>query len=400
MKRKAILFILCILQLSLGISQTRNDIFELLNLIHPDSIRRTVQDLQDFGTRRADRPQNGNLEVAQYLVNRLQEYGIDNARIDNFIYEKFNGDKFTGYNVLGTISGEISDSTVILGAHLDSRNSYNSDLLAPAPGADDNATGCAQFIEIARVLFEKDIKPRYNIDFMAYDFEEFGLVGAHADAQKRKEANEKIVVMLNNDMVGFQPLDEEWKITLHWYDNSLDITEKAIEFCKEFTVITPIKPDSESNYAMFSRSDSYAYFNQGFKSSFLIEYTFSPFYHTDDDMLEYLNFEYQKQVAHLNLSLLLYYSKAPFNLSVKNIDHSKLVDVVPNPATDFVRVHHLNDIEVLDIQIFDIVGRMVSFYLGNGSQQTIINIQSLKPGVYILKMNTTKGTVTKKILKK
>ena len=113
MKKKFILLIVSLLQLTIGVSQTKNEILEVLNSIHADSIKRTVQELQDFGTRRADRPPNGNFEVAQYLVHRLQAYGIASARIDSFLYKKYNGDIFTGYNVLGTISG-VSDSTVLL----------------------------------------------------------------------------------------------------------------------------------------------------------------------------------------------------------------------------------------------------------------------------------------------
>jgi len=399
MKKRFILLILSFLQITAGVSQTKNEIFEILNLIHADSIKRTVQELQEFGTRRADRPPDGNLNVAQYLVNRLKEYGIANARMDTFIYQKLNGDTFTGYNVLGTITGEVPDSTVIIGAHLDSRNGHNNDLLTPAPGADDNATGCAQTIELARIFFTKEIKPRYNIDFMAYDFEEFGLHGSFFDAKKRKDADENIVMMLNNDMVGYQPEDKEWLLTLHWYDNSLDITKKAVEFCKEFTDITPFKPEPEDNYDMYGRSDSYAYFTYGFKTTFNIEYTFSPYYHSDNDLWEYLNFDYQKQVAHLNLALLLYYSKSPFNLSIDDINYAQFIDVVPNPATNFVRVQHGNDIDVSEISIYDIMGRLHHSYPCYETRQTVINIQNLSKGVYLLKINTNKGTVTKKIIK-
>jgi hypothetical protein len=399
MNKRFILFAFSVLQMLFCVSQTRNDVFEILDLIHPDSIKRTVQDLQDFKTRRADRSPHGNLEVAYYLVARLQEYGIENARVENFAYDDYYGYDYLGYNVLGTIFGEIPDSTVIIGAHLDSKNSYNSNLLAFAPGADDNASGCAQTIEMARIFFEKGIKPRYNIDFMAYDFEEFGLLGARADAKKRKDANENIVVMLNNDMVGFQPKDEEWKIDLYWYDNSLDINDKAVEFCKEYTTITPYKPTSDENYTMYSRSDSYAYFEQKFKTTFSIEHTFSPYYHEDKDLLEYLNFDYQKQVAHLNMALLLYYSQASFELTVNDKDYSKCVEIAPNPATDFVRVLCYNDINISEIQIYDMVGRLVNSFKNDGTQHLTIDVQNYCKGVYFLKMITNEEVITKKMIK-
>jgi hypothetical protein len=393
MKKKSIILIFSIFYITVCVSQTRNEIIEILNFINADSIKRTVLDLQNFGSRRADRPPTGNLEVAQYLVNRLKAYGIENAHIDSFTY-----DYWTVYNVRGTMIGEIADSTVIIGAHLDCRNSYDSDLLAPAPGADDNATGCAQTIEMARVLFEKNAKPRYNIDFMAYDYEEFGLVGARVDAQKRSVAGEKVIVMLNNDMVGFQPEDEEWKLTLHWYDNALDVTDKAIEYCYQYTFITPVKSEPGENYSMHNRSDSYAYFENGFKATFNIEFTFSPYYHQAGDLLDVLNFEYQKQVAHLNLALTIDYAMVSFNTgSVTNYDNS--LSVFPNPAKDFLRVHSNAGVEIRQIDIYDITGRLMMSLSGQMQHQNIIRIDHFSKGVYLMRISTDKGVMNRKIVK-
>ena len=55
---------------------------------------------------------------------------------------------------------------------------YNTGLTMPgyvlsetSPGANDNASGCAVMIEMARIIFENNLKPYHNIDFMAYDAE-------------------------------------------------------------------------------------------------------------------------------------------------------------------------------------------------------------------------------------
>ena len=105
-----------------------------------------------------------------------------------------------------------------------------------APGADDNASGVAVMIELARICHANNLHFRRDIHFMAYDGEELGLYGSYADAQKRSQAGDKIAIMLNNDMVSFQP-DDNWRVTLHWYDNALDIVNRAAELCAQYTNI-------------------------------------------------------------------------------------------------------------------------------------------------------------------
>ena len=63
-------------------AQTPGDIENLLSQINADSLLRTVMDLQNFGSRFALR-EGSNIEVAEYLIQRLNNYGIT-AEIDSF----------------------------------------------------------------------------------------------------------------------------------------------------------------------------------------------------------------------------------------------------------------------------------------------------------------------------
>lgn len=87
-------------------------------------------------------------------------------------------------NVLGIMEGTDSndDRIILVSGHLDSRNSDVMDSLGRASGANDDASGVAVVIEIARVLSKR--KFPCTIIFMAVQGEEQGLLGARHMAGK------------------------------------------------------------------------------------------------------------------------------------------------------------------------------------------------------------------------
>ena len=379
---------------------------EVLDLINKDSLRRTVQDMQDFESRLCIKTVGQNRQVAQYLADRLKAYGIENARIDSFYIEvRIWGIDYAQYmyNVLGTLTGTgTTDSTVIIGAHLDAVSLDAPQVLsATAPGADDNATGCAVMIEMARIIHENNLKPRHNIDFMAYDAEELGLFGAYYDANKRRAANEKIIVMINNDMVGHQPEDKVWEVVLHWYNNSLDVTEKARQALVDYTWVTPFVPTPEQNGSA-QNSDSWAYYQKNFRATFAIEKHFNPYYHSPNDIIDHLNFEYCREIARMNFVLLAYYSgiNLPLLSIIQNNTHNNYnIDVFPNPANDIIRVHNYNDVIINQIDIHDLSGRLMKSVRNIMQQQNLIHLNNLSSGIYFMRIHTDKGVVNKKIIK-
>ncbi len=84
--------------------------------------------------------------------------------------------------------------------HLDSRASGALDAESDAPGANDDASGVALMIELARVLAKEPLDS--TVVLMATSGEEQGLFGARLHAQDALEAGKNIVAVLNNDTVG------------------------------------------------------------------------------------------------------------------------------------------------------------------------------------------------------
>ncbi len=85
-------------------------------------------------------------------------------------------------------------------AHLDSRASDPTDAVSDAPGANDDASGVAALIELARVLSDERLDS--TVVLMATSGEEQGLYGARYHARAAKEAGADIRGVLNNDTIG------------------------------------------------------------------------------------------------------------------------------------------------------------------------------------------------------
>lgn len=153
-------------------------------------IEKTISDLVAFETRF---PYQKQIEVADYLHSRLKVYI---TTLDFHEYELWG---VNWKNVIGTIPGKIYPREyVIVSAHLDTKSEKR---LMYAPGADDNASGCAAVIELARILskfsFEKSIR------FIFFSREETGWEGSATYLKSIDRNKEKIIAAINMDMIAY-----------------------------------------------------------------------------------------------------------------------------------------------------------------------------------------------------
>ncbi len=111
----------------------------------------------------------------------------------------------TGYNIIGFIDNG-AKSSIIIGAHYDhlgmgGETSRYKGKPAIHNGADDNASGTAAILELARYFKENRIM-NYNLIFMSFSAEEKGLFGSAHFVKSKHFDTEKIAAMLNFDMIG------------------------------------------------------------------------------------------------------------------------------------------------------------------------------------------------------
>ena len=165
--------------------------------VSPQNMLGTITELQatsstdgtGIGTRHYTRP--GNVMATEYLFGRLESYGL------NVWYEDFiTWDGYLVSNVVGEIPGR--DDSMIYGvmAHLDSvAESFDE-----APGADDNGTGVAGSLEIARILAGYELEHPVHIIFV--NAEETSIIGSMAYAANVVQQGVPLEGVFNMDTIG------------------------------------------------------------------------------------------------------------------------------------------------------------------------------------------------------
>ena len=150
--------------------------------------------LTDYETRHSLSAQN--VEVANALRDRFREMGYTDVTL-----EEFRLGSTARFNVVAVKPGATRpDELVVFGAHFDSLNKLADNARGRAPGADDNGTGTAAVLEVARQL--KDAPLDRTVRFVLFSGEEQGLIGSKAHAANLKAAGANVALMVNLDMVG------------------------------------------------------------------------------------------------------------------------------------------------------------------------------------------------------
>jgi len=310
---------------------------EYCNEINADSIQAIIQSLQDFGTRFMLAP--NRKAVADWIKNKFISIGYQNTIIDSFTVTKnwLNTDTTVWqYNVIATLQGMVNPQNIyITGGHYDCYTNF--DPMIVAPGADDDASGVAAVIEIARVLKQNGYAPNTTIKFVAFGAEELmispGGSGSLHYATELSANNENVICYINNDMIAYEPDSANWKIILSNYDNSEPITLLAKQVCQQFTSLTTV--DENNN----EWADSHSFWEVNIPTIFLLEYNFNPFYHSANDLLTNLNLAYCREISKVTLGILIKGNEtpvAPKNLKIVNHGdgHSLELSWSPNNETD------------------------------------------------------------------
>ena len=161
-----------------------------LESVSKENICNTVEALQGFKTRYSWEKQD---EVANYLFKRFQEYGILVEFDEYYFREK------KWKNVIATIPGKRKPEDIyMLIAHFDSISEQPE---ISAPGADDNASGTAAVLEIARIL--KDVPLGSSIQFVIFSNEEQDRLGSRHFAKKARKQGLRIKGCINLDVIGY-----------------------------------------------------------------------------------------------------------------------------------------------------------------------------------------------------
>jgi Zn-dependent M28 family amino/carboxypeptidase len=132
-------------------------------------------------------------QAADWIAASLEESGLTVRR------QIFNVDDQSVENIEATLPGAVEpDEILVLGAHYDR--------VPSSPGADDNASGIAVLLSVARQL--RDYRPHRTIKLVAFANEEWphfqtDTMGSYVYAKQCRASNEKIIGMIALDTIGF-----------------------------------------------------------------------------------------------------------------------------------------------------------------------------------------------------
>jgi hypothetical protein len=117
-------------------------------------------------------------------------------------------DPVAARNVVAFLEGrdpELKDQWVVVGGHHDHVGGYRGRGDTVFNGADDNASGTSGVIALARAFSERPERPRRSIVFVTFSGEEKGLLGSRAMVRQELIPIDRVVFMLNLDMIGRNP---------------------------------------------------------------------------------------------------------------------------------------------------------------------------------------------------
>nr|AUN37894.1 leucine aminopeptidase-related protein [uncultured bacterium] len=186
----------------------------MISEVKAENLEATVRKLITFGTRHTlsdtKRKTKGIGAAQQWVKSEFDKYALESggrltSEIDYFTVKadgkRIKVDSQLG-NVMATLKGtDPNDNRIlIISGHLDSRVSDVMNVKSDAPGANDDGSGVAAVMELAKIMSKRSFSA--TIIFVAVTGEEQGLYEARHLAELAKANNWNILAMLNNDMIG------------------------------------------------------------------------------------------------------------------------------------------------------------------------------------------------------
>ncbi len=180
-------------------------------------------------------------------------------------------ENYTTQNVIGFVPGRsYPDSFFVFTAHYDHLGQMGSETFFP--GANDNASGTAMLLDLARYYSKPENQPNVSISFIAFSAEEVGLLGSDYYVNNPLFPLNKIQFLINLDMVGSG-------------SQGIKVVNGTV-FKEEFDRLVRVNSDNEyilkvSERGESSNSDHYPFYAAGVPSFFI--------YTLGDECKEYHN---------------------------------------------------------------------------------------------------------------
>ncbi len=353
----------------------------MMNSVSADSLLHNIERMSSFYTRRWD--SRYIFDVERWLTDRYETYDFDSIVHHGFTVP--NSDIPTADNIIALQRGtKYPDEYVVCGAHYDSycNGSGHPDSLR-SPGADDNATGVAGIMEIARILsgysFERSIL------YCNFNAEEKGLVGSAAFAKDCADNDVEIVGYLNLDMTGYLKDDTEMHVDLLYIDRDSLFAECFFNFAEVYYPELPVY----HTWLMQGDSDFSSFNRNGYAALHPFEDVIdkSPYIHSVDDVigLSVNNISQSKLFTELVLGVVA--TVAGLDNNSIDEDLPTTMSLYPNPVTDHFYVQG----DIAAVEVFNITGQKILHDIDISVGRHRIDVNDWNKGVYIVRLSDDKG---------
>lgn len=392
-------------------------IAEMVAKVSADSLRANLEAI--VGVRHYQAAPEKLTEVENYIHSKMISAGLT-TRHQEFL---FNNTFFN--NMIGHQEGLNNNELCLINGHFDSADD--------APGADDNGTGVVGVLEAMRVLngyfFEN------NIQYTNFNLEELGLIGSNKYVNGGIKAGENIVGLLNYEMIGYYSDQPNSQTVPNGFEllfpaavtqiinnqnrgdfiincgnatsSALNTTffQAAAQYVPELKVINLVVPGNGQIASDLRRSDHAPFWDKGYKALMLTDgaETRNQNYHTPNDVIGTINFEFLSNVAAAGIATLATIAK-PINATKEVLDLSLILnnkssdketfnlEINPNPVVNEIKFSIDNKLNIKDLKITisDSMGRTVlnnKLSVVNKSEFSL-DVRSLLPGNYFLNLSS------------
>lgn len=347
---------------------------QMVREVSSDSLKSYILKLVSFGTRNTlstqKNPNRGIGAARNWVLHKFNEFAHQsNGRFSAFIdtttlFPGGRGSRVDSITLLGNVMGVLkgtdpNDKRIfVISGHLDNMRSSVMDRIGDAPGANDDASGCAAVIESARIMSKQSFPA--TIIFVTVSGEEQGLLGARFMANKAKTEGWMIEAVLNNDIMGSNnssetniinntqirvfseglPAYELDKVARNIRQLGLENDGKARQLARYVKEVGERYVDN-LEVVMIYRNDRFlrggdhsAFVENGYAAVRFTEMNENYYHQHQDvrmengiqygDLPEFMDFEYLRKNTAMNLSNLANLAKSPAVPQEVKIDNSKL----------------------------------------------------------------------------
>lgn len=406
---KKILLIVAITICSFMSAQANATYQTRVNQVQQSNIETYNSALVGYALKGTGRTESTN--ALNYIVQKYKDFGYTDSQItyDNFTYSST-----TVKNVIITKTGTVyPDEYVIICGHYDSY--YGSTASTRSVGANDNASGVAAIMEVARIL--KDVPTEYSIKFIHFTGEEQGLLGSKnfvTNVVNTTTPKMKIKLVFNLDQIGGRSdrtnnsvVCEEDRINdtntppkygVNTTNNtaSIAVTANLQTYVGYYSSLTGfIDNIYGSDYMPFEKNGEIVtgLYERPTSNGSVVS---NPYYHNNTDTIANLSYPYVFQITKAALGAMQHFAVA--STSTLATDNSapikKDFNFYPNPAKDLLNLEIDSSITDFKFEITDIAGKLVS----TSKNLKQIHLKDLKPGVYIGTISSDTYKASKKFI--